>query len=98
MAQETSTHSSLQQLPVTFTDTNGHEETYLLIGEVEYKQNYYLIFSSLKETTKSKSIIILKRFGTKPDHTDYLLISDKEEMANIFQAFNAKYKNQLLKK
>lgn len=96
MAQKTSTHSSLQQLPVTFTDTNGHEETYLLIGEVEYKQNYYLIFSSLKETTKS--ILILKRFGTKLDHTDYLLISDKEEIANIFQAFNAKYKNQLLKK
>lgn len=96
MAQKPSTRSSLQQLPVTFTDTNGHEETYLLIGEVEYKQNYYLIFSSLKETTKS--ILILKRFGIKLDHTDYLLISDKEEIANIFQAFNAKYKNQLLKK
>lgn len=84
MAQKPSTHSSLQQLPVTFTDTNGHEEKYLLIGEVEYNQNYYLIFS--------------KRFGIKLDHTDYLLISDKEEIANIFQAFNAKYKNQLLKK
>lgn len=55
MAQKPSTHSSLQQLPVTFTDTNGHEEKYLLIGEVEYNQNYYLIFSSLKETTKSKT-------------------------------------------
>lgn len=98
MTQKPSTHSSLQQFPVTFTDTNGHEETYLLISEVEYKQNYYLIFSSLKKTTKSKSIFILKRFGTKPDHTDYLLISDREEINNVFHAFNAKYKNQLLKK
>lgn len=50
------------------------------------------------KSIKSKSILILKRFDTKLDHTDYLLISDKEEINNIFQAFNAEYKNQLLKK
>ena len=93
MTKKLSVQEFFQQLPVTFTDTTGHETTYLLIGEFFHTKNHYLIFTSLKKTAKNNDKILILR---ELHNADYLIVPDQKEVDNIFKAFNDELKKRFI--
>lgn len=77
---------------ITLEDNDGNEVEFELLDVVEYEGEEYIVL--IENDENAQDVVILKIESVDDEIENYIGIDDEELLANVFEAFKEKYKDE----
>ena len=77
---------------ITLEDNDGNEVEFELLDVVEYEGEEYIVL--IENDENDQDVVILKIESVDDEIENYIGIDDEELLANVFEAFKEKYKDE----
>ncbi len=77
---------------ITLEDNEGNEVEFELLDVIEYEGEEYIIL--IENDEDAQDVVILKIESVDDETENYVGIDDEELLANVFDAFKEKYKDE----
>ena len=77
---------------ITLEDNEGNEVEFELLDVVEYEGDEYIVL--IENDEEAQDVVILKIESVDDETENYVGIDDEELLANVFETFKEKYKDE----
>ncbi len=77
---------------ITLEDNEGNEVEFELLDVVEYEGEEYIVL--IENDEEAQDVVILKIESVDDETENYVGIDDEELLANVFETFKEKYKDE----
>ena len=77
---------------ITLEDNEGNEVEFELLDVVEYESDEYIVL--IENNEDAQDVVILKIESIDDETESYVGIDDEELLANVFETFKEKYKDE----
>ncbi len=77
---------------ITLEDNEGNEVEFELLDVVEYEGEEYIVL--IENDEAAQDVVILKIESVDDETENYVGIDDEELLANVFETFKEKYKDE----
>ncbi len=77
---------------ITLEDNEGNEVEFELLDVVEYEGDEYIVL--IENNEEAQDVVILKIESIDDETESYVGIDDEELLANVFETFKEKYKDE----
>lgn len=77
---------------ITLEDNEGNEVEFELLDVVEYEGDEYIVL--IENDEDAQDVVILKIESIDDETESYVGIDDEELLANVFETFKEKYKDE----
>lgn len=77
---------------ITLEDNEGNEVEFELLDVVEYEGDEYIVL--IENDEDAQDVVILKIESVDDETENYVGIDDEELLANVFETFKEKYKDE----
>ena len=77
---------------ITLEDNEGNEVEFELLYVVEYEGDEYIVL--IENDEEAQDVVILKIESVDDETENYVGIDDEELLANVFETFKEKYKDE----
>ena len=77
---------------ITLEDNEGNEVEFELLDVVEFEGDEYIVL--IENDEEAQDVVILKIESVDDETENYVGIDDEELLANVFETFKEKYKDE----